>query len=127
VLINIAADSNLTLFEVNEAMSLIYESVGQEANIIFGTVLDDDLVDEIRITVIATGFNLNKEDALGIDREEQVPAKGIEAANNLGVPAVIRRTATGTDDREGVSGRSASENLDYPTFLRKKMGPSATP
>ena len=127
VLINIAADSNLTLFEVNEAMSLIYESVGQEANIIFGTVLDDDLVDEISITVIATGFNLNKEDALGIDREEQVPAKGIEAANNLGVPAVIRRTATGTDDREGVSGRSASENLDYPTFLRKKMGPSATP
>jgi cell division protein FtsZ len=126
VLINIAADSNLTLFEVNEAMSLIYESVGQEANIIFGTVLDDNLVDEIRITVIATGFNLNKEDALEIDRGEQVPTKRIEPANNMAVPAFIRRTATGTDDREGVSERSASENLDYPTFLRKKMGPSAT-
>ena len=43
VLINIAADSNLTLFEVNEAMSLIHEAAGQEANIIFGTVKDDQM------------------------------------------------------------------------------------
>ena len=121
VLINIAADSNLTLFEVNEAMSLIYESVGQEANIIFGTVLDDALVDEIRVTVIATGFNLNKEKRSGIEEEESVLAAGGNG-DDLKIPAFIRRSATGTDDREGQPQRASAENLDYPTFLRRKKG-----
>lgn len=119
VLINIAADSNLTLFEVNEAMSLIYEAVGQEANIIFGTVLDDNLVDEIRVTVIATGFSLNSQGNLEVEKSE--PALAAEGeSEDLKIPAFIRRRST--DDREGRSERMSADNLDYPTFLRRKMG-----
>jgi cell division protein FtsZ len=118
VLINIAAASNLTLFEVNEAMSLIYESVGQEANIIFGTVLDDNMVDEIRVTVIATGFNLNKENKLSLEKEEAVAVGN--PGENMKVPTYLRQKSTGTDGRADQGQRVTQENLDYPTFLRKK-------
>lgn len=56
VLISIAGGSDLGLFEINEAASLVQEAAHQEANIIFGTVIDDSLGDEVRITVIAAGF-----------------------------------------------------------------------
>src|SRR6266403_491053 len=56
VLINITGGSDLTLFEVNAASSIIRESADEDANIIFGAVIDENLGDEMRITVIATGF-----------------------------------------------------------------------
>src|SRR6476659_7071405 len=56
VLINITGGSDLTLFEVNAASSIIRESADDDANIIFGAVIDEDLHDEMKITVIATGF-----------------------------------------------------------------------
>lgn len=56
VLMNITGSPDLTLFEVNEATSVIYEAAGSDANIIFGAVIDPNLKDEIRVTVIATGF-----------------------------------------------------------------------
>src|SRR5262249_61643299 len=56
LLINITGGLDLTLFEVNEAMSIIHDSADQDANIIFGAVLDERLEDEMKITVIATGF-----------------------------------------------------------------------
>ena len=58
ILINITGGPDLTLFEVNEAATLIEETAHEEANIIFGSVIDANLVDEVRITVIATGFDL---------------------------------------------------------------------
>jgi len=56
VLVNITGGTNMTLFEVNEASSVIMDAAGAEANIIWGAVIDDFLKDEIRVTVIATGF-----------------------------------------------------------------------
>jgi cell division protein FtsZ len=56
VLVNITGGLNMTLYEVNEASSVIVEAAGVEANIIWGAVIDDFLKDEIRVTVIATGF-----------------------------------------------------------------------
>lgn len=56
VLLSIAGGSDLGLFEINEAASLVQESAHPEANIIFGTVIDDSLGDEVRVTVIAAGF-----------------------------------------------------------------------
>ncbi len=56
VLLNITGGSDLGIFEVNEAADLIRQSVDQDANIIFGAGIDDDLSDEIKITVIATGL-----------------------------------------------------------------------
>ncbi len=57
VLVNITGGNDLTLHEVDEATSIIFEEAGPSANIIFGAVIDPDLKDEIRVTVIATGFN----------------------------------------------------------------------
>ena len=57
VLMSIAGGSDLGLFEINEAASLVQEAAHSEANIIFGTVIDDSLGDEVRVTVIAAGFD----------------------------------------------------------------------
>src|SRR5680860_113182 len=57
VLLNITGGSNLTLFEVNEAAGIIAEAADPDANIIFGAVIDENLKEEIRVTVIATGFD----------------------------------------------------------------------
>ena len=56
VLLNITGGADMTLFEINEASSLIQKEAHEDANIIFGTVIDENMEDEIRITVIATGF-----------------------------------------------------------------------
>jgi cell division protein FtsZ len=57
VLINVTGGTDMTLFEVHEAASIIQEAADEEANIIFGTVIDPKLVDEVKVTVIATGFD----------------------------------------------------------------------
>jgi len=60
VLVNITGGNDLTLMEANEATSIIFEEAGVSANIIFGAVIDPTLDNEIRVTVIATGFNIPK-------------------------------------------------------------------
>lgn len=62
ILINITAGPDLTLFEVNEASTLIQEDAHEEANIIFGAVIDENAGDEVRVTVIATGFGKTEEE-----------------------------------------------------------------
>jgi cell division protein FtsZ len=57
IIINISGPSNMTLFEVNEASKMIQQEAHEEANIIFGAVIDEKLKDKLRVTVIATGFN----------------------------------------------------------------------
>ena len=57
VLVNITGGENMTLHEVDEATSIIFDEAGKDANIIFGAVLDPNMTDEIQVTVIATGFN----------------------------------------------------------------------
>jgi len=57
VLLSISGGSDLGLFEINEAAQLVSESAHPEANIIFGAVIDDALGDEVRVTVIAAGFD----------------------------------------------------------------------
>ena len=61
VLFNITGGPDMTLHEVNEAASVIYERAHKEAHIIVGAVIDESLYDEVKITVIATGFNLKEE------------------------------------------------------------------
>jgi cell division protein FtsZ len=71
VLMSIAGGSDLGLFEINEAASLVQDAAHQDANIIFGTVIDDSLGDEVRVTVIAAGF-----DAAGASRKPVIGAAG---------------------------------------------------
>ena len=57
MLLSISGGSDLGLFEINEAAQLVAEAAHPEANIIFGAVIDDALGDEVRVTVIAAGFD----------------------------------------------------------------------
>ncbi len=75
VLINITGSADLSLHEVNDAATLIQEEAHEDANIIFGAVIDEDMGDEIRITVIATGFGLEQVEVLPLPVAEPEPVR----------------------------------------------------
>ena len=140
ILINITGSSSLKLSEVNEASTLIQNSAHEDANIIFGAVLDEKLGDEVKITVIATGFRqgapgrrslMMGETEMGsrpIHIQSQTPARfaseEVFAASN-GTPDAfftepveevrepVAVTAVAVVDEE------AAENLDIPAFMRR--------
>lgn len=88
ILLNITGSSNLGLFEVNDAAEIIAEAADPEANIIFGAVIDETLQDEVRVTVIATGFdgtNNRRRNGIG---ELELPAFD---GDDLDIPAFLRR------------------------------------
>jgi cell division protein FtsZ len=109
VLINITGGPDLTLFEVNAASSIIREAADDNANIIFGAVIDESLTDEMKITVIATGF----------DREA---ASISSAVATTAIPAPPPRfVARPADDLpRPMMGPPRIDDLDVPTFVRKK-------
>ncbi|HEY6332040.1 MAG TPA: cell division protein FtsZ [Blastocatellia bacterium] len=100
LLVNITGGMDLTLFEVNEAMSIIHDQADPDANIIFGAVLNERLSDEMKITVIATGFVKTE-----LAAEPIRPAYGTDGR---GIPDITRR-----------DGRP-NEDLNVPAFMRKK-------
>src|SRR6266446_2745573 len=73
VLINITGGADMTLFEVHEAASIIQEAADEEANIIFGTVIDAKMKDEVKVTVIATGFDAATKGFLNARGEQLAP------------------------------------------------------
>src|SRR5699024_5144237 len=83
VLISIQGGSDLGLQEINEAARLVHEAAHPEANIIFGTVIDDALGDEVRVTVIAAGFDggapLPRKDGRGLGQVEPAAGRPAEA------------------------------------------------
>ncbi len=125
VLINITGSSEMTIHDVHEASSLIHEESHDEAHIIFGAVIDDTMGDEVRVTVIATGF--------GEAAEEKKPVGQLPRAHvieDLEIPTVMRKDSERSRElktselrRMGKLGgfNSADEDLyDTPTFLRKQ-------
>jgi cell division protein FtsZ len=101
VLLSIQGGSDLGLFEINEAAQLVSNSAAPDANIIFGAVIDDALGDEVRVTVIAAGFD---EAQLARSRPGRAGGLGLPAA-----PAAAPATALGTPPRpQPDSGPSAS-------------------
>jgi cell division protein FtsZ len=123
VLMSVAGGSDLGLFEINEAASLVQEAAHEDANIIFGTVIDDSLGDEVRVTVIAAGF-----EASGPNRNPVIPGSGqgivpgragkvtspfVESADPASVPlhtngATVSIGGGGDDD----------DDVDVPPFMR---------
>jgi cell division protein FtsZ len=83
VLINITGGPDLGLHEVNEAATLIQEEADDEANIIFGAVIDDSMADQIRITVIATGFGEPREDVKRPPTSASAPAAQSSASPRM--------------------------------------------
>lgn len=92
VLLNITGGQNLTLFEVNEASEIIAEAADPEANIIFGAVIDESLKEEVRVTVIATGFDQQKASFGKVgNSSEQIIRPVAAAAEDLDIPEFLRR------------------------------------
>ena len=144
VLINITGGSDMTLFEVHEAASIIQEAADEEANIIFGTVIDPKMKDEVKVTVIATGFDAATKGLLNtrgeqlarpasaptagsrtLARTHEVPAP--EAPQQVGSegeiydPPFFRKGATRADGSGGFGPMASSDfgnDLDIPTVIR---------
>ena len=106
VLINITGGSDLKLYEVNEAASTIREAADDDANIIFGAVIDETLRDEMKITVIATGF----------DKE----IAELVSPTHAGAAVAQSRYTQSQDLSSRASAPTRSDDLDVPTFIRKK-------
>jgi cell division protein FtsZ len=118
VLINITGGPDLTLYEINEATSLIYETVHEEAHIIFGSVIDGDIGEEVRVTVIATGFGEYKKPVEEPrTRLRPLPARDEE---ELMIEANERKKAIPYASSRYPQPSIDNTNLDIPAFLRKK-------
>lgn len=110
ILFNITGGNDLSMFEVDEAARIITEAADPDANIIFGAVVNDSYTGEIKVTVVATGFDDAKRGSTTMFRG------GIE--NRPGVPA----PKAGKEGEEGVPGAQNAENeLDIPAFIRRSM------
>lgn len=137
IIINITGGSDLTLFEVNEASSLITEEAHEEAEIIFGSVIDESLKDEVRVTVIATGFNppAKQEVSLpesktssSVSQPASVQLSEGPVSNNVVPPPVQKADGINTPSlssaqqlaREIGKRYFQSEEYDIPTFLRRQ-------
>ena len=120
ILLNITGGSDLSLYEVNEASSLIQAEAHEDANIIFGTVIDETMGDEIRITVIATGFDdgMKKKQVLS-----NVSHLGGFRREDLATPAFMRRGKSRDNTNVvtmGISEESDTVDMEIPTFLRRQ-------
>jgi cell division protein FtsZ len=109
VLVNITGGVDLTLFEVDEAMRVIHDAADPEANIIFGDVHDERMQNEMKITVIATGFESQKSENV-----HSLPIRQAQAGAGANTPPRIAPSPSGL-----VAGR-VEEDLEIPTFMRKK-------
>lgn len=115
ILFNVTGGPDLTLFEVNQAAAIIKETAHPDVNLIFGAVIDPTMGDELRITVIATGFErtgiprrlLEKSAKPRINESEKI-LEPSEVAANSGKPSDFQPRTFNTED------------LDIPTFLRNR-------
>jgi cell division protein FtsZ len=109
ILLNITGGHDLGLFEVNEAAEIVQSAADANANIIFGAVIDDAMADEVRVTVIATGFDHGR----GLRTSgpgTRNPAPGRPRAN---------RDVT-MDDRQRSSLEIRDDEIDIPSFLKDR-------
>lgn len=106
ILLNITGGRELGLFEVNEAAEIVSSAADQNANIIFGAVIDENLGEEVRVTVIATGFDKGSRAAFGARESAERRPRRRESA-----PPPSSRGS-------GASFEGADDDIDIPEFLR---------
>jgi cell division protein FtsZ len=141
VLINITGGSEMTLFEVNEASMLVQEAAHEDANIIFGAVVDDEVPEgEIRVTVIATGLDQQQHrvrpggrspsappgrdllsDQVQIEHIESIQADSLEPVTSMSQlnPALSRSTSIEAEGSMGEFESPFEDELETPAFLRR--------
>ncbi len=129
VLFNVTGGPNMTLFEVNQAAAIIRETAHPDVNMIFGAVIDPNMGDDIRITVIATGFERNGVPRRVLERlatprvTEQRPLHFVQPNESVNVGVEVQRGATssaGSEARPAAPSTIPSDDLDIPTFLRNR-------
>ena len=114
ILFNISGGKNMTLFEVNQAAEIVQEAANGDANIIFGAVINEALGEDVRITVIATGFDESSADIDEVEKpqiNDRVISQDKEA--NIGVAKEKE------EDKETIKNDVDYDDLEIPTFLRK--------
>jgi cell division protein FtsZ len=140
ILFNVTGGPNMSLFEVNEAAAIIKETAHPDVNLIFGAVIDDNMSDEIRITVIATGFEQSRvATRRPVNARERLtttapaparpaprpttpaePPAAPEVEANLEAPAAPAQPATRKVEEEFTSRVYDTNDLDIPAFLRRR-------
>jgi cell division protein FtsZ len=122
LLINVTGSDSMTLNEVNEASVLIQKEAHEEANIIFGAVIDEKMEEEIRVTVIATGFGKMEERML--PHLKKISPISFSLRDNVDVPTYLRKEKEKSEEpRVEVAEEASSydeDQYDIPTFLRKQ-------
>ena len=121
VLLSIAGSKDLGIQEINDAADLVANAVDPEANIIFGTVVDESLGDQVRITVIATGFsdaNVNRQDELFAAAQSQAKAAASEPQH--AAPSVSPAQAAPTRNVGGTElPNFGNDQFELPDFLKR--------
>ncbi len=111
VLFNIAGGSDLTMFEVDEAAKIIASAADTDANIIFGAVVKEDLVDQVRITVIATGFDQTRSRIAQMTKSPVLPIQGVVSEKP--------KEESELPEENGQNDDPFGEKFEIPAFLRK--------
>jgi len=125
VLFTIAGSPDLTMFEVNEVAEIITAACDSDAKVIFGAVVDESLKDDIKVTVIATGFRENK-DSKEVNTIAQPVMSNHEVFSKKAEDRTIKKAfkkeeLEDDDDIIDVPKSKEEEELDMPTFLRNKI------
>lgn len=134
ILFNVTGSGDMTLFEVNEAAAIIKETAHPDVNLIFGAVIDPGMSDELRVTVIATGFEQPSSSQARIRASRRRPVRaeaeaalfraqssGQQAASPAPAGELASPPAASTDQLEPFPVRSFDkEDLDIPAFLRRR-------
>lgn len=122
VLVNISAGSNLGMRETTTATSIIQQEAGDDAEIILGTVLDEDFGDEIRVTVIATGFDLAEDRSTArVAPKQPMNAAADQALKNQSTPKQEIATRFTRTTGDFYKGEGNLKRLDTPSYLRRDL------
>ncbi len=123
ILLNITGSSNLTLHEVHEASTIVQKAAADNANIIFGAVLDESMGDAVKVTVIATGIKSDKTGA----RPTSGLSPALRTAQQSLKSAVLRREKPAASAPEPPAEKAVlqipEDDLDVPAFMRRPLRP----
>lgn len=120
LLLNITGGTDLSMFEINEAAELVTNSIDQEANVIFGAVVNDSYTGEVKCTVIATGFNEEDKNASALS-PAQSKTSPVRRIIQTDAPLYGNRQESMNLSDSNQSQGEDKEDLEVPAFLRRNI------
>ena len=121
-IINITGGNSLTLFEAEDAAQIVREAANTEINTIFGAVINENLTDEVIVTVIATGFEDEEKEKLYNNYPEATQEEVQQPQPRPSSRPMTRAQFLGDDDDDDMEDDDDDSDLDIPPFLRSKRG-----